>query len=449
MHRAGRHGQVRGMRGGARTTASLSSVQAAIAGHARPICRHDLPTSSTVAPKATGIRAPLTRRAACRPAAAAAPRGPSSSAASAAAAAAFCAAPLSAPQLRARGVPCRVQAQDTPERLEAAPALAGEDAAAFDWGQQSLKSWAIFGVLLTGVLGALYAVRRPPGIRSLARGGGPPPAGCWSAFPGRPEPWPAALPSCSHLHEAPRTGRGAARGPRLTRLECPSSVWGRHATRTGPMRPGLDPAICRLPRPSHPPPCPRPRSRPAQVWIQPGSGVGGSYLAAVESLTGGSPELTVVALLGIFAVAHSGLAGLRPYGARSHVCGRWPRGSTVQHRLRGVGRPPALKRPMPPPSRFTPRGHPAITPPSHRPLPPLSPQPRRSPGPAPTVSSSPSCPCLSPSCPLYTSSTTATTASPIGTSRASQACTPRCGWSALSASSSSTPPPSTFWRCGT
>lgn len=50
------------------------------------------------------------------------------------------------------------------------------------------------------------------------------------------------------------------------------------------------------------------------MWIRPGGGVGEDYLAAVESLTGGSPELTVMALLGIFALAHSGLAGLRPYG---------------------------------------------------------------------------------------------------------------------------------------
>jgi hypothetical protein len=52
-----------------------------------------------------------------------------------------------------------VQAPDTQEQLGGAQPLVGEDAAAFDWGQQSLRSWGIFGVLLTGVLGALYAVR--------------------------------------------------------------------------------------------------------------------------------------------------------------------------------------------------------------------------------------------------------------------------------------------------
>lgn len=54
---------------------------------------------------------------------------------------------------------CRVQAQETPETLEAQQQhLVGEDAAAFDWGNQNLKSWTIFGVLLTGVLAALYVV---------------------------------------------------------------------------------------------------------------------------------------------------------------------------------------------------------------------------------------------------------------------------------------------------
>lgn len=102
---------------------------------------------------------------------------------------------------------CRAQAPEAAEALDQQQQqLIGEDAAAFDWGRQSLKSWAIFGVLLTGVLGALYV-----------------------------------------------------------------------------------------------------------VWIRPGSGVGGEYLHAVEALTGGAPELTIMALLGIFGVAHSGLAGVRPY----------------------------------------------------------------------------------------------------------------------------------------
>ncbi len=51
----------------------------------------------------------------------------------------------------------------------------------------------------------------------------------------------------------------------------------------------------------------------AQVWIQPGFGLADDYLALVESFTGGNSEITVVALLGIFGLFHSGLAGLRPY----------------------------------------------------------------------------------------------------------------------------------------
>jgi hypothetical protein len=51
-----------------------------------------------------------------------------------------------------------------------------------------------------------------------------------------------------------------------------------------------------------------------QVWIQPGFGLADDYLAAVEGWTNNNPEATIVALLGIFAVYHSGLAGLRPYG---------------------------------------------------------------------------------------------------------------------------------------
>ncbi|KIY96313.1 hypothetical protein MNEG_11647 [Monoraphidium neglectum] len=109
-----------------------------------------------------------------------------------------------------------LHAPDTQEQLGGAQPLVGEDAAAFDWGQQSLRSWGIFGVLLTGVLGALYA-----------------------------------------------------------------------------------------------------------VWIQPGVGAGAGYLQAVEALTDGSPEGTIIALLAIFGVAHSGLAGLRPaaedvIGARAY-----------------------------------------------------------------------------------------------------------------------------------
>lgn len=39
-------------------------------------------------------------------------------------------------------------------------ALVGEDAAVFDLSQQSLRSWVLFGALLTGVLAMLYPVRQ-------------------------------------------------------------------------------------------------------------------------------------------------------------------------------------------------------------------------------------------------------------------------------------------------
>jgi hypothetical protein len=42
----------------------------------------------------------------------------------------------------------------------------GEDAAAFDLNKQSLKSWGIFGVLLTSVLGAMYVVSIKPAWRA-------------------------------------------------------------------------------------------------------------------------------------------------------------------------------------------------------------------------------------------------------------------------------------------
>lgn len=58
---------------------------------------------------------------------------------------------------RQQEVRCRTQAQDTTQ-LDTASELVGEDAAAFDASKQSLKSWGIFGVLLTSVLGAMYLV---------------------------------------------------------------------------------------------------------------------------------------------------------------------------------------------------------------------------------------------------------------------------------------------------
>ena len=51
--------------------------------------------------------------------------------------------------------PVRVQA---PEQQQREAPLVGEDAAAFDLSAQSLRSWALFGALLSLVLGALYVV---------------------------------------------------------------------------------------------------------------------------------------------------------------------------------------------------------------------------------------------------------------------------------------------------
>ncbi len=45
-----------------------------------------------------------------------------------------------------------------------APTLSGEDAAAFDLSQQSIRSWSLFVALLSVVLGALYVVWIQPGV---------------------------------------------------------------------------------------------------------------------------------------------------------------------------------------------------------------------------------------------------------------------------------------------
>lgn len=50
------------------------------------------------------------------------------------------------------------------------------------------------------------------------------------------------------------------------------------------------------------------------VWMQPGTGLANEYLEGVRSLADNNPEVTITLLLGIFAIFHSGLAGLRPYG---------------------------------------------------------------------------------------------------------------------------------------
>eukprot|EP00879_Flechtneria_rotunda_P002691 GHRR01002897.1.p1 GENE.GHRR01002897.1~~GHRR01002897.1.p1 ORF type:complete len:366 (+),score=54.74 GHRR01002897.1:444-1541(+) len=106
---------------------------------------------------------------------------------------------------------CRTQA---PEQIDlqtaqTAQELIGEDAAAFDLSKQSLKSWGVFSVLLTTVLGAMYL-----------------------------------------------------------------------------------------------------------VWIRPGGGLAEEYLHALESFTNNNTEATILLVLGIFAMFHSGLAGVRPTGEK-------------------------------------------------------------------------------------------------------------------------------------
>ncbi len=58
------------------------------------------------------------------------------------------------------------------------------------------------------------------------------------------------------------------------------------------------------------------------VWIQPGFGLADDFIAALEGAAGGNSEATIALMLLVFAIAHSGLAGLRPYG-------------TLPHRVRG------------------------------------------------------------------------------------------------------------------
>lgn len=52
-----------------------------------------------------------------------------------------------------------------------------------------------------------------------------------------------------------------------------------------------------------------------QVWIRPGGGLAEDYLAILQSFTNDNTEATILLILGVFALFHSGLAGLRPQGA--------------------------------------------------------------------------------------------------------------------------------------
>ncbi|GIL43940.1 hypothetical protein Vafri_1525 [Volvox africanus] len=109
-------------------------------------------------------------------------------------------------QLRSSFLACHAAQQQEPVVAETQQKMIGEDAAVFDIEKQNIKSWALFTVLLSTVLGALYL-----------------------------------------------------------------------------------------------------------VWIQPGVGLADDYLAAIQSIAGSS-EITITLILLFFAIAHSGLAGLRPYG---------------------------------------------------------------------------------------------------------------------------------------
>lgn len=51
-----------------------------------------------------------------------------------------------------------------------------------------------------------------------------------------------------------------------------------------------------------------------QIWIRPGGGLAEDYLQLIESFTANNTEATMIALLAVFALFHSGLAGLRPKG---------------------------------------------------------------------------------------------------------------------------------------
>eukprot|EP00798_Chlamydomonas_sp_ICE-L_P014727 gene14727-20771_t len=53
-----------------------------------------------------------------------------------------------------------------------------------------------------------------------------------------------------------------------------------------------------------------------EVWIAPGSGLASDYVTGVESFTQNNPDATIIAILAVFALAHSGLAALRPAGEK-------------------------------------------------------------------------------------------------------------------------------------
>lgn len=143
--------------------------------------------------------------------------------------------------------------------------MVGEDAASFDVKQQTTQSWALFTVLLTGVLGLIYLV-----------GGTFFVVACMMTTQGA---------------EAP-----------------PCSAWTKYGQS---LQPDMQPYAYLSDDMSL---CVRVHFWCVQVWIQPGVGLADDYLSALEGLSSNNPELTIVLILGVFALFHSGLAGLRPKG---------------------------------------------------------------------------------------------------------------------------------------
>ncbi|CAM9261631.1 unnamed protein product [Ectocarpus fasciculatus] len=50
------------------------------------------------------------------------------------------------------------------------------------------------------------------------------------------------------------------------------------------------------------------------LWLKPETGYGDDFVRFLEGLSGGDSTITITLILGVFAVAHSGLASLRPKG---------------------------------------------------------------------------------------------------------------------------------------
>ena len=80
------------------------------------------------------------------------------------------------------------------------------------------------------------------------------------------------------------------------------------------------------------------------VWIAPGMGLGDDFIAALEGLTSSS-EAAMIAILAVFAAAHSGLAFLRPYGEAAGGRERRWRPKKKQALLRAAPRAPRLASP--------------------------------------------------------------------------------------------------------